>query len=84
MIDDRPGMQELPDARRILAGNAENHVEELMQAKGLPHERPHGDVSRFFLSVANGNRFRQGHERRIRGERLECRYENGAARLRAG
>ena len=58
MIDDRPGMQELPDARRIFSRDAEDHVEEFIQAKCLPHERPHGYVSGFFLRVANENCFR--------------------------
>ena len=66
MIDDRAGMQKLPDARRVFSRDAENHVEKFIQAKRLPHERTHGHVPGFFLRVANGNRFRQRHVGRIR------------------
>jgi hypothetical protein len=84
MIDDRPGMQELLDARQIFSRDAEDHIEEFIQAERLPHERPHGHVSGFFFRVANGNRFRQWHAGRIRGERLKCRYERGDACLNSG
>lgn len=84
MINDRPGMKELADARHILARDAEDHVEEFVEAKHLPHERPHGNVSGFFLGVANGNRFRQWHDARIRGGRLKSRYEIGVVSQKTG
>ena len=84
MIDDCPGMQELPDARDIFPRDGEDHVEEFLQTKRLPDERPHGDVSGFFLRVANGNRVRQWHGARIRGERLKSRYEIGEVCSKTG
>ena len=84
MVDDRAGMQELPDARRIFSRDAEDHVQKFFQAKRLPHERTHGDVSGFFLRVANGNRFRQWHGGRIRGRTLKSRYQRNCNCLENG
>lgn len=75
MIHDRPGMQELPDPRQIFSRDAEDHIEELVQPERLPHQGPHRHIPGFFLRIANGNRFRQGHRGRINGKRVECRYE---------
>src|ERR1700730_7882387 len=76
VIDDCPGMENLPDACRIFACNAQNHVEEFVQTKRLSHHRPHGNISGFFFRVTDRNRFRQRHDGSIRGERLKSRYEN--------
>jgi hypothetical protein len=84
MIDDRPGMQQLPDASHVFARNAEDHIEQFIQAKGLPNERTHGHVSGFFLCVADGNRFRERHDARIRGRRLKSRYEKEDNCLKTG
>ena len=84
MIDHRSGMKELPDACHILARDAQDHVEKFMEAKCLPYKRPHRNVSGFFFRVANGNRFRQRHARRIRGKRLESRYQRVDIGLKLG
>jgi len=84
MIDNRPGMQKLLDTCHIFARDAEDHVEEFIQAKRLSYERTHGYISGVFLRVANGNRFRQRHDARIRVERLKSRYERGDAILKTG
>src|ERR1700676_5355137 len=76
MVDDWPGMQYLPHARRVFSSYAQNHVQKFVQAKRLPHNRPHGYVAGFFFGVTDRNRLRQRHHARIRGERLKCRYEN--------
>ena len=76
VIDDCPGMENLPDARGIFACDAQDHVEEFVQTKSLPYHRPHGYVSGFFFRVTGGNRFGQRHDASIRGARLKSRYEN--------
>src|SRR6266699_2808547 len=76
VIDDRPGMENLPDASGIFPCDAQNHVEEFVQTKRLPHNGPYGYVSGLFFRVTDRNRFGQRHDASIRGERLKSRYEN--------
>ena len=75
MVNDRPGMEELPDTRHIFSRHAQNHVEQFFKTKRLPHHRPHGHIAGFFVGISNRNCFRQRHQGRIRGEGLESRYQ---------
>ena len=52
------GAEDLLDATDVLARNAQHHVDQLVQAESLSHQRSHTQVFGFLLGVANGNGFR--------------------------
>jgi len=80
MIDNSPRVKNLPDARRVFPGHTQNHVQQFLEAKRLPHDRPYGHVTGFFFRIADRNCLGQRHAARIRGRRLNCRYGLGSRR----
>src|SRR5579864_6687988 len=61
MKDDGAGTEDLPDTLGFLAGDAEHHVEQFVQTKGLPNDGPEAYIAGLFFGVANRNGLGQGH-----------------------
>ncbi len=59
----RAGAEDLPDAPRVLARDAQHHIQKLIRTEALPHHRPGRDVSSLFFRIAHRDRFGQRHNR---------------------
>ena len=55
VVKNRAGLENLLDAHRVLSNNADHHVCEFAETKGLFDDRAHADVAGIIFSVANGN-----------------------------
>ena len=58
IVKDRAGAEDLLNASGILANDADHHVDQFVEAKGLFDDRTHGDIAGIVFGVANGNLLR--------------------------
>ena len=58
VVKERAGAEDLLDTSGVLADNADDHVDEFIEAKGLFDDGAHGDVAGVVFGVANGDLLR--------------------------
>jgi hypothetical protein len=61
MKNNSPGAQNLLHARKILPGNAHDHVHKLGCTKRLAHHGPHAQIFGFFLGIFYVDGIRERH-----------------------
>src|SRR5579859_1662395 len=64
VVDDRAATEDLLDAGGVFACDADDHVHEFVEAKGLLHHRADADEAGVFFSVAEGDLFGERHGNR--------------------
>ena len=57
VIEDRTAAQDLLNARGIFPGDADHHIDQLVEPKSLFDDGSHGDVAGVIFGVAYGDLF---------------------------